>query len=135
MQDTKYPDQVLHWESTCYPLAEALRNDFGDFAHVTQAAGPHNRFFATDRGNGEVVRFEERYVLFVDTAYTHVFDIQWLAGNPNEAFKLKNSVVLLRSPRRKHLELKMDTLQYWKDHFFEWQRSTYSNWGCEECAR
>ncbi|MEI9920978.1 MAG: ABC transporter permease [Bacteroidota bacterium] len=108
VQDTKYPDQTLHWESTCYPLAEALRNDFGDFAHVTQAAGPTDRFFAVDRGDGEVVRFEERYVLFVDTAYAHVFDLEWLAGNPNEALKLKNSVVLTQVTAEKAFGIKED---------------------------
>jgi len=94
VQHTQFPDEVLRWGTTCYPLAEALRNDFGDFAHVTQAAGPMNRFFAADRGNGEVVRFQERNVLYVDTAYTHVFDFEWLAGNPKEALRLKNSAVL-----------------------------------------
>jgi ABC-type antimicrobial peptide transport system permease subunit len=85
---------MAYWNTTCYPLAEALRNDFGDFAHVTQAAGPMKRYFAVDRGNGEVVRFEERYVLYVDTAYASVFDLTWLAGNPKKALTLRNSIVL-----------------------------------------
>lgn len=94
VQHTQFPDQTVYWGTTCYPLAEALRNDFSDFAHVTQSAGPMNRFFAVDRGNGEIVRFQEKYVLYVDTAYTRVFDFEWLAGNPREALTLMNSAIL-----------------------------------------
>ncbi|HZY81903.1 MAG TPA: ABC transporter permease [Cyclobacteriaceae bacterium] len=101
VQHTQFPEEMLHWNTTCYPLAEALRNDFGDFAHVTQAAGPIKRYFAVDRGNGEVIHFEERYVLYVDTAYTNVFEFTWLAGNPKEALKLKNSIVLTEQTAEK----------------------------------
>lgn len=101
VQHTQFSEGMLYWGTTCYPIAEALRNDFGDFASVTQAAGPMNRFFAVDRGNGEVVRFQEPYVLYVDTAYARVFDFQWLAGNPREAFALKNSIVLTEKTAKK----------------------------------
>lgn len=94
VQHTNHPEGMAFWSTTCYPLAEALRNDFADFAHVTQSAGPMKRFFAVNRGNNDVVRFEEPYVLYVDTAYARVFDFNWLAGNPREALTLKNSVVL-----------------------------------------
>lgn len=97
VQHTQFPEKLSLWSTTCYPLAEALRNDFPDFAHVTQSAGPIKRFFAVDRGNNDVIRFEEPYVLYIDTAYTRVFDFAWLAGNPAEAMKLKNSVVLTES--------------------------------------
>ncbi|NQZ78381.1 MAG: ABC transporter permease, partial [Ekhidna sp.] len=39
-------DSELHWNTTAYPLAAALRNDFPDFTHVTQTAGPMKRLFA-----------------------------------------------------------------------------------------
>jgi putative ABC transport system permease protein len=94
VQHSLYPEGMKYWNTTCYPLAEALRNDFGDFAHVTQSAGPMKRFFSVDRGTGEAVLFEDSYVMYVDTAYTRVFDFAWLAGNPREALNLKNSVVL-----------------------------------------
>jgi putative ABC transport system permease protein len=94
VQHTLYPEGMKYWNTTCYPLAEALRNDFGDFAHVTQVAGPMKRFFSVDRGNDDKILFEEQYVVYIDTAYARVFDFGWLAGNPREALKLKNSVVL-----------------------------------------
>jgi putative ABC transport system permease protein len=100
VQHTQFPEQVIYWGTTCYPLAEALRNDFGDFAHVAQASGPFTRFFSVDRGSDKVL-FEERNVLFVDTAYTRVFDLEWLAGNPKEALMLKNSVVLTENTAEK----------------------------------
>lgn len=97
VQHTQFPEQLLFWNTTCYPLAEALRNDFPDFAHVTQTAGPMKRFFSVDRGNSDVVRFEDYYVMYVDTAYARVFDLEWLAGNAKQAFALKNSIILTES--------------------------------------
>jgi ABC-type antimicrobial peptide transport system permease subunit len=101
VQHSQYPEGMEYWATTCYPLAEALRNDFGDFAHVTQSAGPIKRFFSVDRGNGEVVLFEEPHVLYVDTAYARVFDFAWLAGDPREAMTQKNSVVLTETTAEK----------------------------------
>jgi ABC-type antimicrobial peptide transport system permease subunit len=94
VQHSRFPEGMEHWNTTCYPLAEALRNDFGDFAHVTQVAGPFKRFFSIDRDNNDVVRFEDPFVVYIDTAYARVFEFEWLAGNPREALTLKNSVVL-----------------------------------------
>lgn len=97
VQHSQYPEGMKFWNTTCYPLAEALRNDFGDFAHVTQAAGPIRRFFSVDRGNNDVVLFEDPHVLYVDTAYARVFDFEWLAGNQREALTLKNSAILTKT--------------------------------------
>ncbi|HMJ70811.1 MAG TPA: ABC transporter permease [Cyclobacteriaceae bacterium] len=101
VQHTQHPEGMEYWGATCYPLAEALRNDFGDFAHVTQCAGPMKRFFSVDRGNSEIILFEEPHVLYIDTAYARVFDFAWLAGNPREALTEKNSVVLTETTAEK----------------------------------
>jgi hypothetical protein len=72
-----------------------LRADFGDQLQVTQAAGPMNRTFSVERReSGEVNRFEDSYVLYVDAFYPRIFDISWLAGNPQTALDHPNSVVL-----------------------------------------
>lgn len=97
VQHTKYPDQTLHWNTTAYPLAEALRADFHEFEMVTQTAGPFQRFFTVDNGGKEEFQFESDYVLFVDPFYPKAFDLTWLAGDKNSAFQLPNSIVLTES--------------------------------------
>ncbi len=91
VQHTKFPDQILYWNTTAYPLAEALRNDFSEFDLVTQTAGPVNRFFSLENTDN---RFESNYVLFVDPYYPKVFKLQWISGEPNTAFQHTNSIIL-----------------------------------------
>ncbi|MEO9482741.1 MAG: ABC transporter permease [Ekhidna sp.] len=95
VQHTQRGDEELYWNTTAYPLAEALRNDFPDFAEVTQTAGPMKRLFKLEGGGDEkVVRFEEEHVLFVDHTYPEVFDFEWLAGDKTTALKAPNAVVI-----------------------------------------
>ena len=94
VQHTKLPDQTVYWNTTAYPLAEALRNDFVDFEHVTQTAGPMNRFFTVENEQDGEVRFEDDHVLFADAWYPQVFTLGWIAGDPATALGQANSVVL-----------------------------------------
>lgn len=101
VQHTKFPEQMLYWGTTAYPLAAALRNDFNDFSTVTQTAGPMGRTFAIEK-DGVVNRFDEPYVLFVDSLYTSVFETEWLAGNPKSALTHVNSIVLTKNVAEKY---------------------------------
>lgn len=95
VQHTQRPDGMFYWNTTAYPLAEALRADFGSQLQVTQTAGPMTRTFTVEGRDGdEVNRFEDNYVLYVDPFYLRIFDITWLAGNPQTAIDHPNSVVL-----------------------------------------
>jgi len=94
VQKTQRPEAELFWGTTAYPLAAALRNDFPDFAYVTQTAGPMKRLFSHEKANGKKVLFEEPHVLFVDRFYPQTFDFDWLAGDPKSAFNELNAVVI-----------------------------------------
>src|SRR5688572_14020696 len=102
VQDTRMGDEVFHWNTTAYPLAEALRADFPQLELVTQASGPVSRFFKVQDRTGNVARYEEPLVLFVDAFYPHVFDFHWLQGNPATALTDPSSCVLTASTARKY---------------------------------
>ena len=97
VENFKSAEEVLHWNTTAYPLAEALRNDFKEIPLVTQAAGPLHRQFKIEDEQGNVARYEEEHVLMVDPFYPQVFDFNWLAGNPETALVQPNSAVLTES--------------------------------------
>lgn len=97
VQHTKMPDQTLYWNTTAYPLAQALREDIPEIDIVTQIAGPMRRHFEYKNETGKSIKFEVPYVVFADAYYHHVFNMQWLAGNPNEALAVENGVVLTTS--------------------------------------
>lgn len=101
VQETKFAEDTQFWNTTAYPLAEAIRNDFVELPYVTQCAGPVPRLFRLEDQAGNVSRFEENYVLFVDPFYPKVFDLHWLEGNPATALLKPSSVVLTKSVVRK----------------------------------
>ncbi len=102
VQHTQYPEEELHWNTTAYPLAAAIREDFQNIELVTQTAGPFDRVFSVEDGAGEVRLFENDFVLFVDPYYPEVFDLQWLYGEASTALSDLNSVVLTESVARRY---------------------------------
>lgn len=97
VQHNNFPDQIVYWNTTAYPLAEAIRNDFDEMQFVTQTVGPISHIFSVKDNLNEVSRFEENKVLFVDSFYNNVFDLEWIIGNPERALEHHNSVVLTES--------------------------------------
>jgi ABC-type antimicrobial peptide transport system permease subunit len=97
VQDTKFEEDVFHWTTTAYPLADALRSDFSEISLVTQASGPVNRLFKIEGNHGDVKRVEEDEVLFVDPYYPQVFDIEVVAGDLTTALKDPQSIILTES--------------------------------------
>ncbi|MEQ9289787.1 MAG: ABC transporter permease [Cyclobacteriaceae bacterium] len=101
VQHTKSAEQTLYWNTTAYPLAKALKDDFPEIDIVTQAAGPVTRTFSSEYSPSGKVHFEQEGVLFVDPDYAKVFDIEWLEGSPQTALTEMNSVVLTESVFKK----------------------------------
>ncbi|MGX1927962.1 ABC transporter permease [Flagellimonas sp. 2504JD4-2] len=104
VQHNKLPNETLYWNTTAYPLAEALRNDFPEINLVTQISGPESRVFKVKDGLGNENLFEEPKVLFVDEYYPKTFDLVWLAGNESTALKEINSVVLTESLVKRYFQ-------------------------------
>jgi ABC-type antimicrobial peptide transport system permease subunit len=111
VQHNKLPNQTLYWNTTAYPLAEALRSDFPEIEMVTQIAGPVNRVFKVEDGLQNVNLFEEPSVLFVDQYYPKTFDVAWLAGDKNTALELMNSVVLTETLAERYFGLTPNNYQ------------------------
>src|SRR6188474_2905389 len=107
VQETKFAEGMKYWNTTAYPLAEAIRNDFSNVTMVTQAAGPVPRMFRIEDKSGNVFRFEEENVLFIDPYYPKVFDFTWLQGNSETALSNTPSVVLSESLAKKYFNREM----------------------------
>ena len=67
-----------------YPLPDALRQDFPDLEYVSIVDGNlYNPVIAVDAKDGEVRRFKEGNVAFVDPDYLKIFKHHWVEGNDN----------------------------------------------------
>jgi putative ABC transport system permease protein len=99
VQHNKTAEGMQFWNTTAYPLAEALSRDFPDIV-TTQVAGPFNRIISSEDAKGKIRKFEEKKLLFVAPNYLDLFDFKgvyqnlWLEGNPKTAFSAPNAVVL-----------------------------------------
>jgi putative ABC transport system permease protein len=107
VQETKFAEGIKYWGTTAYPLADAIRNDFSNVSMVTQASGPVPRMFRVEDKSGNVFRFEEEYVLFVDPFYPKVFDFKWLQGDHETALSNTSSVILTESLAKKYFNKEM----------------------------
>lgn len=105
VQHTQLSNKTLYWNTTAYPLAKALRDDFPEIDQVTQIAGPINRTFQVTENSNDKTLFEEPEVLFADPFYPKAFDLNWLAGDSNSALDGTNSVVLTSSLAKKYFGL------------------------------
>ncbi len=105
-------DGVQHWNTTAYPLAEALRSEFPEL-HVTQTAGPVSRTIHSQDEVGNLRRFEQTNILFADEHYLQLFDFKgtyknlWLAGNPKTALRNPSSVVLTQKLAERYFPSQM----------------------------
>ena len=96
------------WNTTAYPLAEALRQEFPQ-ATITQAAGPMPGTI-TVQEETQSRRFQEDKVLYADKHYLSVFDFKdvyaqeelWLAGSSQTAFDHPNAVVLSQAAANRY---------------------------------
>lgn len=103
VQHNHTADGTQFWNTTAYPLAEALRQDFPQL-EVTQTAGPVSSKIASG-DKFATTRFEENKVLFADKHFLSVFDFEgafpdknlWIAGNRLSAFDPPNAVVLTQA--------------------------------------
>ncbi|MEO1010292.1 MAG: ABC transporter permease [Bacteroidota bacterium] len=111
VQHTQMPNETLYWNTTAYPLAEALRNDFPELEMVTQVSGPEARIIKVEDASGNTNLFEESGVLFVDPSYPKLFDVEWVVGAKDQALSGMASVVLTQELARKYFDLSEENYQ------------------------
>ncbi|MEM8507375.1 MAG: ABC transporter permease [Bacteroidota bacterium] len=105
VQHTQLQNETLYWNTTAYPLAAAMRNDFPEIERVTQISGPVTRVFQVEDSFGSSNLFQEPNVLFVDRFYPEVFDVEWVAGNKEDALKETSSAVVTEELAQKYFGL------------------------------
>ncbi|WP_170110668.1 FtsX-like permease family protein [Flavilitoribacter nigricans] len=112
VQHTQMEGSVEHWNTTAYPLAAAMRQDFPGI-EVTQTAGPFSRIISSEDQAGNIVRFREDRILFVDGDYLRLFDFSrhfgdpgsiWLQGNLESAFSDPDAVVLTETLANRYFQ-------------------------------
>lgn len=94
VQHTEFPEETAYWNTTPYPLAEALRNDHSEIEIITQTSGPVKSNFSIESETGKREIYEESAVLFVDTFFPKIFDLTWIEGYPETALEDPNSIIL-----------------------------------------
>lgn len=83
--------------SVSFAVAPALRNDFPELEHVSQ-------YYYWQESMIEINH--ERYILkdigAADNEFAKIFDLEWLAGDPNSALEAPNMIVLTESTAKQY---------------------------------
>lgn len=112
VQHTRMEGSIQHWNTTAYPLAAALREDFPGI-EVAQTAGPFSRIISAEDEAGNIIRFEEDRILFTDSDYLRLFNFSgyfgdpeaiWLEGNPASAFEQPDAVILTETLANRYFQ-------------------------------
>lgn len=86
-----------------YPMPEALRNDFPNLDKLTIVDanwGP--AVIAVEKSTGNISKYSEEKIAYVEPQYFQIFSYNYLYGNPSEALKDPNSVVITESLANKY---------------------------------
>ncbi|KEO71891.1 ABC transporter permease [Anditalea andensis] len=111
----KTSDGMQYWNTTAYPLADALRQAFPELI-VTQTSGPITAKLSSTKAENQL-NYEEDKIWFVDPMYFDVFDYKgayadgeiWIGGDQDKAFEHPNSVVLTLKAAKRYFGKVADT--------------------------
>ncbi len=92
------PSQGMELASSPPPIVPKLADTFSE---VETAARVFGRNVSIKRDDNAQEVFEETNVFFVDTTFNKIFDLEFIAGNPEQALK-KNNVILIEEIAKKY---------------------------------
>jgi putative ABC transport system permease protein len=93
-----FPANETWWATSPSPMAEVLVREYPEVKEATRIFQPFNDVRV--RNNDDI--FFETRALAADSNFFDVFSIKLLSGNPEEALRDENSVVLSQSTARKY---------------------------------
>ncbi|MRG45167.1 FtsX-like permease family protein [Chitinophaga sp. SYP-B3965] len=83
--------------SVSMSIAPALRTDFPELEQVSQTWYQHEGIVKVNEDH-----YAEKGYSYADASFPRIFDLQWLAGNPQTALNEPNCVVLTESIAKKY---------------------------------
>ncbi|WP_026753020.1 ABC transporter permease [Sediminibacter sp. Hel_I_10] len=103
VQQQDFPEDTYYFNTTPFPLADAIRTEIPKVERVTQIAGLTSETLSVENISGIKSVYEESDVLYADADFFKVFDgVKWLAGNKADATQDLNSVVLTERLAKKY---------------------------------
>lgn len=93
-----FPANDTYWATTPSPMAEVLTNEYPEVKEATRLF----QLFGDLRVRHNDDIFFEPEALAADSNFFDLFNIKMLKGNPKEALRLRNSVILTESTAKKY---------------------------------
>lgn len=84
------------------PFAESFRTDYPDFATVARVMYSGDGQVSIKDATGQWQHFEEEGMAFAEQEVFTLFDLKWLAGNPEKALTAPKMVVISASLAKKY---------------------------------
>ena len=90
------PDGTDYDEGVPVPLADAVRNEFPQFAEVAACRSVTEAQYAMPGGDGKKIR-ERNGIFYTESSLFKILDVPWLAGNPATSINGPNTMAIEES--------------------------------------
>lgn len=99
-----WDDWAQEFASTGPNVGIALREDMPEFEHVTRIHNPTADYLSVLDENGQRTQFEESKFFVADTNFFKVFSYEFIAGDPETAFKSPGQVILTQETAQRYFD-------------------------------
>lgn len=103
--EVTYPDGVDKGMGTPHPMGPAVKADFPELANVTRTYYGLSEQINVKEGTETKKFLLDEGISFVDNNFFEVFDVEFVAGNPQTALNQPSNVVISQSHARKFFGL------------------------------
>jgi putative ABC transport system permease protein len=87
---------------TYWGTGEVIKESFPEVAKITRYGGYLEKLVMTTSENGELVKFNENKIRYVDSNFLTIFTYPMIYGDPQTSLSKVNSVVLTKSTSKKY---------------------------------
>lgn len=101
--DAKYGDMIRQWTNVPPTLGSTLKEEFPEVENVARLSAKIDAaVLRYESPDGQIKSFEEKNGFYVDQPFIDIFDLNFLAGNPEGALENSGSIVLTETTSRKY---------------------------------
>ncbi len=91
-----------HWAATPPPMGPEINKDLPEIETSARLQKPGPQILSYTSSDGKVQRFEEKEGFFADQDIIKMFDLQFISGNPQDALKETDGIILTEQMARKY---------------------------------
>lgn len=108
--ERKYPNHSTFYSVAPHSFAGVAKRDFAEIEESTMVFGAQDAPFSYQDEKSEVKKFNEEYIVFVDSSFFNLFSLQFTKGNPAKKFGSTNDIVITQEMAKRYFGETVDPI-------------------------